>query len=141
MLDADSGLSDGFHVRKPRVQGEDDMNLRGAAPDTPRLPRVETIVMVAIVAASLATPALAGTTGSTSMPWEGPLQIIQDSLAGPVAKAIGVIAIILTGLGFAIAESGSFMRKGLGIVFGLAIAFSAVTFIGTFFGAGAGAVF
>ena len=35
-----------------------------------------------------------------AMPWETPLQTIADSITGPVAKAIGVIAIAVTGLGF-----------------------------------------
>ena len=86
-------------------------------------------------------PAFATTTGSTAMPWETPLQTVQDSLAGPVAKAVGIIAIVVTGLGFAFAEGGSAMRKGIGIVFGLAIAFTATTFISSFFNLTSGAVF
>ena len=107
-----------------------------------RLMRAAAGPLVLVVAALiLASPALAGTTGGTSMPWETPLQTVQDSLAGPVAKAIGIIAIVLTGLGFAFAEGGSAMRKGIGIVFGLAIAFSATTFISSFFNLTSGAVF
>ena len=58
-----------------------------------------------------------------------------------VRIALGIIAIVLTGLGFAFAEGGSAMRKGIGIVFGLAIAFTATTFISTFFNMTAGAAF
>lgn len=87
-----------------------------------------------------AGPALAGGSG-TSMPWETPLQTVQDSLSGPVAKAVGIIAIVVTGLGFAFSEGGSAMRKGIGIVFGLAIAFTATTFITTFFNVTSGAAF
>ena len=89
----------------------------------------------------LASPALAGSTGGTAMPWETPLQTVQDSLSGPVAKAVGIIAIVITGLGFAFAEGGSAMRKGVGIVFGLAIAFTATTFISSFFNLTSGAAF
>ena len=103
--------------------------------------RAQTAVLGAFVALTLAAPAFAGTTGGTAMPWETPLQTIQDSLSGPVAKAIGVIAIVLTGLGFAVAESGSVVRKGIGIVFGLAIAFTATTFMTSFFNITSGAVF
>ena len=88
----------------------------------------------------LATPAWAAG-GGTAMPWEGPLTTVMQSLSGPVAKAIGIIAIVLTGLGFAFAEGGSAMRKGIGIVFGLAIAFTATTFVSTFFNLTAGAAF
>lgn len=98
-------------------------------------------LLVVAGALLLASPALAGTTGGTAMPWETPLQTVQDSLSGPVAKAIGIIAIVVTGLGFAFAEGGSAMRKGIGIVFGLAIAFTATTFISSFFNLTAGAVF
>jgi type IV secretion system protein VirB2 len=93
------------------------------------------------VAASLAVPALAGTTSGTAMPWETPLQTIQDSLSGPVAKAVGIIAIVVTALGFAFSEGGSALRKGIGIVFGLAVAFTATTFITSFFSITSGAVF
>ena len=103
--------------------------------------RAHTAALGAFVALTLAAPAFAGTTGGTAMPWETPLQTIQYSLSGPVAKAIGVIAIVLTGLGFAVAESGSVVRKGIGIVFGLAIAFTATTFMTRFFNITSGAVF
>ena len=86
------------------------------------------------------SPAWAAGAG-TAMPWEGPLDTIMQSLSGPVAKAVGIIAIFLTGLGFAFAEGGSALRKGIGIVFGLAIAFTATTFISTFFNMTAGAAF
>ena len=51
------------------------------------------------------------------------------------------VLLVLTGLGFAFAEGGSALRKGIGIVFGLAIAFTATTFISTFFNMTAGAAF
>jgi len=79
--------------------------------------------------------------GGTAMPWEGPLQAVADSITGPVAKAIGVIAIAITGLGVAFAEGGSWVRRGLGIVFGLAIAFTASSFAASFFGFTGGAGF
>ncbi len=78
---------------------------------------------------------------SGAMPWETPLQTIADSITGPVAKAIGVIAIATTGLAFAFSEGGSVLRRGIGIVFGLAIAFTASTFLTTFFSITGGAVF
>ena len=106
------------------------------------LPRVPCAALLVGVALALCTvsPALAGSSG-TSMPWETPLQTVQDSLSGPVAKAVGIIAIVVTGLGFAFSEGGSAMRKGIGIVFGLAIAFTATTFITTFFNVTSGAAF
>jgi type IV secretory pathway VirB2 component (pilin) len=88
----------------------------------------------------LVLPVLAHASGS-GLPWEGPLQRILDSISGPVAKVIGVLAIVLTGLGLAFGEGGGLMRKALGIVFGLSIAFSASSFGLTFFGFGGGCAF
>ena len=77
----------------------------------------------------------------TGMPWETPLQNVLDSITGPVAKAAGIIAIVIAGLGFAFGESGGLMRKVMGIVFGLAIAFAAAQWGMTFFGFAGGAAF
>lgn len=96
----------------------------------------ETVLMLTI--ALMSSPAFAGGSG---MPWEDPLQKIADSITGPVAKVAGILAVALAGLGFAFAEGGGFMRKILGIVFGLAIAFSASTFFVSFFGFSGGAGF
>lgn len=85
-------------------------------------------------------PAISHASGS-GLPWESPLQRILDSISGPVAKILGVIAVILTGLGLAFGEGGGLMRKALGIVFGLSIAFSASTFGLSFFGFGGGCGF
>jgi type IV secretory pathway VirB2 component (pilin) len=118
------------------------MNLiRNASSAQLRVGRAAQSAMLAAgIGLLLASPAWAAG-GGTAMPWEGPLNTIMQSLSGPVAKAIGIIAIVLTGLGFAFAEGGSAMRKGIGIVFGLAIAFTATTFVSTFFNLTAGAAF
>ena len=94
----------------------------------------------AIGAAILLTPLTALAAGS-GMPWEGPLDQLLTSLSGPVARVIGVAAIIITGLGIAFGEGGGGMRKILWIVFGLTIAFSATSFFLSFFGGGTGATF
>ncbi len=85
--------------------------------------------------------AMAAGTGGGAMPWDTPLQTIESDLTGPVAKIIGIIAVVLFGLAFAFGEHGSTLRKGLGIIFGLAIAFTATTFVSTFFGFTGGAGF
>lgn len=72
--------------------------------------------------------------GGSGMPWEGPLQQIVDSVTGPVVQAAAVIAVVIFGAGVAMSEGGSSMRRGLGILFGLAIAFAASTFFLDFFG-------
>jgi type IV secretory pathway VirB2 component (pilin) len=71
---------------------------------------------------------------SAGMPWEGPLNRLLLSLTGPVAKAVGVFAIIGLGFGIAFSEGGSGLRKALWVVLGLAIAFSATSFFLGFMG-------
>ena len=90
--------------------------------------------------ALMVLPAIAHASGS-GLPWESPLQKILDSISGPVAKVVGVLAIVLTGLGLAFGEGGGLMRKALGIVFGLSIAFSASSFGLSFFGFSGGCAF
>jgi type IV secretory pathway VirB2 component (pilin) len=68
------------------------------------------------------------------MPWEAPLQRIVESITGPVVQAAAVVAVVLFGAGVAMSEGGSSMRRGLGILFGLSIAFAASTFFLQFFG-------
>jgi type IV secretion system protein TrbC len=72
------------------------------------------------------------------MPWEGPLNQLLASLTGPVAKVIGVAAIVISALGLAIAESGHFMKKIIALVFGLSVAYNAVTIAVSWFGASGG---
>ena len=79
----------------------------------------------------MAGPALAGGSG---MPWEGPLQQVVQSITGPVVQAAAVVAVVIFGAGIAMSENGSSMRRGLGIMFGLSIAFAASTFFLDFFG-------
>lgn len=90
--------------------------------------------------ATLMVPALAFA-GGTGMPWEGWLDQILNSITGPVARAIGVIAIVACGLGIAFSEGGGGMRKLLMVCLGLSIAFTAASFFLGFLGYGGGAVF
>ncbi|MEB2071969.1 TrbC/VirB2 family protein [Xanthomonas campestris pv. campestris] len=90
--------------------------------------------------AVLLVPAAAYASG-TGMPWEDWLDKLLNSISGPVAKAIGVIAIISCGLGIAFSEGGSGMRKLMMVCVGLSIAFTASTFFLNFLGFGGGAVF
>ena len=72
------------------------------------------------------------------LPWESQLDKVSNSLSGPVAKAIGLIAMILCGIGIGLSEGGGGARKLLIIGLGLSIAFSARSFWLSFFGASGG---
>ncbi|MBO9547140.1 MAG: TrbC/VirB2 family protein [Caulobacter sp.] len=79
--------------------------------------------------------------GGAAMPWEDKLTAIADSVTGPVARAIGVIAIALFGIAVAVSEGGSMVRRGCSVLFGLAIAFTASSFFLPWLGFTSGAVF
>ena len=86
---------------------------------------------------ALSRPAYAG---GSSMPWEAPLQSILESIEGPVAKAVAVIIIIVTGLSLAFGDTSGGFRRLVQIVFGLSIAFAASSFFLSFFSFGGGAL-
>ena len=85
---------------------------------------------------------LAGTAqaAGSSMPWEGPLQSILESIQGPVARIVAVIIIIATGLALAFGDTSGGFRKLIQLVFGLSIAFAASSFFLSFFSFSGGAV-
>ena len=94
-------------------------------------------IVIALALMALTTPVLASSSG---LPWEGPLQKIVDSIGGPVAKMLGMIAIILAGFGIAFGEAGSGMRRLFQVVLGLSIAFTASSLIISVFGFSGGTV-
>ncbi len=76
----------------------------------------------------------------SSMPWEGPLQSILDSVQGPVARIVAVIIIVVTGLTLAFGDTSGGFRRLIQIVFGLSIAFAASSFFLSFFSFSGGAL-
>ena len=70
------------------------------------------------------------------LPWESPLQTLQKSLTGPVAKAIGVIALAVSGgmLAFG-GELSDFTKRILMVVLALSVMLLANGFL-TGFGLG-----
>ncbi len=94
-------------------------------------------VLLAVVMLLMAGTAQAA---GSSMPWEGPLTSILESIQGPVARIVAVIIIISTGLALAFGDTSGGFRKLIQIVFGLSIAFAASSFFLSFFSFSGGAV-
>jgi|GEM_PF-4234470 type IV secretion system protein VirB2 len=67
------------------------------------------------------------------LPWEGPLKQLQGSLTGPVAKAIGMIALAASGgmLAFG-GELSDFTKRMLMLVLALAVMLMANSFMSSF---------
>lgn len=68
------------------------------------------------------------------------LEEIRAFFEGPLAISVGVIAIVSAGLIYAFTEGGAPLRRMVGVIFGLGIAFSASSFFLPFLGGGAGLV-
>lgn len=86
-------------------------------------------VIGGILLANLINPKLAL---AASLPWEGPLETIYNSLTGKVARYVTGIVIVGTGIMIGSSEGGGAARKGLQLVFGLALALGAIQFIELF---------
>jgi type IV secretion system protein TrbC len=73
----------------------------------------------------------AGTGGGGGLPWETPLQNVQNSLTGPVAKAIALIAIVVSigTLMFLHQELNQFGRVVVFIVLGIGTLVGANAFL------------
>jgi type IV secretion system protein TrbC len=103
--------------------------------------RKKALVAVAFVAASVIltsyAPALAST-GGGGLPWEGPLQQIQESINGPVAGAIALAAMAIAG-GMLIfgGELNDFARRLVYIVLVAGILLGASQIVGLFGATGA----
>jgi len=66
--------------------------------------------------------------------WESPLATIRDSLGGPVATTMTVLAICGSGISLAFGESHGIAKKCLQIVFGGAVAMNATSLVSGWFG-------
>ena len=92
-----------------------------------------TVAMLCLV---LATPALASSGGG--LPWEGPLQQIQESITGPVAGFIALAAVAIAG-GMLIfgGELNDFARRLMYVVLVAGILLGATQIVGLFGASGA----
>ena len=84
----------------------------------------------------LTSGAFASTT--TGLPWEAPLQTIQNSIKGPVAMTISIIAVVvLGGLLIFNGELGDFAKKAIMVCLAIAFLVAADSVISTLFGSSA----
>lgn len=92
---------------------------------------VAVALLVAPVVFASVAPALASSGGS--LPWEGPLQQIQESITGPVAGAIALAAVAIAG-GMLIfgGELNDFARRLMYIVLVAGILLGATNIVGLF---------
>lgn len=95
-----------------------------------------TLAAMALSIAGAASPAFASSGGS--LPWEGPLEQIQESITGPVAGYIALAAVAIAG-GMLIfgGELNDFARRLMYVVLVAGILLGATTIVGLFGATGA----
>jgi type IV secretory pathway VirB2 component (pilin) len=111
-------------------------NLHFAWPDLERVLRRPCVTLAFFVGAALLLSAVEPTLAQ-SAPWERPICMVARSLSGPVAKAVAIIAIVITGLLIAFSEVGGLFKTLLGLLGGASFALLADQWLG-FIRTGAG---
>jgi type IV secretion system protein VirB2 len=82
--------------------------------------------------ALLSSSAFAGAT--TGLPWEAPLTVVQNSLKGPVAMSISLIAVVILGAMLIFnGELGDFAKKAIMVCLAIALLVASDSVISTLF--------
>jgi type IV secretory pathway VirB2 component (pilin) len=104
------------------------------------LPLLATGAFAVLLALSILLPdqAWATSTSSGGLPWESPLQTVSQSLTGPVAYAISLIGVVVTGAMLIFGgEINEFARRIIMLVLVIALLVSATNLLSTLFSSGA----
>lgn len=88
--------------------------------------------MAALAAAGSAN---ASTSGGSGLPWESGLQMLTQSLQGPVAKTVIVVGVVVAGLVFVTSGAAEGTKKLAALVLGASIILGGVSMISSMFGA------
>lgn len=96
--------------------------------------------LLTLASAVLSLPASAAA-GGAALPWEAPLTRLQQSLSGPVAGAIAIIALVAIGVTLVFGgEWNEFARRAVYAVCAIAFIISAAALLGGLFAVGAAVV-
>ena len=91
------------------------------------------VPLLGIVMLFLASPVFA-TIGTTGLPWEAPLQTLQNSISGPVAVLIAIIALAAIGVTLIFGgEWNEFARRGVFAVCAIALLVGGAVIMTTLF--------
>ena len=96
------------------------------------------LLMLAIIAPDQAWAATSCGSGGGGLPWESPLCKVSDSLSGPVAYAISLIGVVVTGAMLIFGgEINEFARRIIMLVLVVALIVSATNVLSGLFSSGA----
>ena len=70
--------------------------------------------------------------GMAASPWENAVDVLERAFTGPIARGLSLVSIVIGGVMFAFGEGDSKRMLG-GIVFGVGMAISAVSFMAWLF--------
>jgi len=122
----------------PRTKGKNEMNVFRRRVEWRRLAALAGFLTLASAVLSLPASAAAG---GQALPWEAPLTRLQQSLSGPVAGAIAVIALVAIGVTLVFGgEWNEFARRSVYAVCAIAFIVSAAALLGGLFAVGAAVV-
>ena len=107
-------------------------------PPAPLLQLVFALAIVLTASALSFDPAHASTTGGTGLEWETPLQKIRDSVTGPVAYAVSLLGIVVTGAVLVFGgEINEFVRRIIMLVLVVSLMVFAADLMNSLFNKGA----
>jgi type IV secretion system protein VirB2 len=96
--------------------------------------RMALLGVLGAAAMAVSEPSMAGTT--TGLPWESPMDTIKQSLTGPIALAISIIALAAAGAALVFGgELSEFTRKIIMLVMALALLVSGASIMTKLFAA------
>lgn len=92
----------------------------------------------AVVGLALAPELAQASTATSGLAWEAPLTTLQNSLTGPVARVIALLALAAAGAALVFGgEMGDFTRRIMMAVLGISVLLLGGQLVTTLFGAGA----
>lgn len=86
------------------------------------------VAFVVLLFASAAVAFAGGIDSGGNLPWESQLEVIQESLTGPVPRIIGIIMIAIGGLIVAFTE-GQGVKRLMWVLIGVGIALNAMNIL------------
>lgn len=92
----------------------------------------DNVILTGIFLGLMIFKVLAPDTAYAALPWEGPLEELEESITGTVAKVITAIVVCVSGMMIAMGEGGAAGRLALRLVFGLALAIGFMQIVSMF---------
>ena len=92
----------------------------------------DNVILTGIFLGLMSFKVLAPDAAYAALPWEGPLEELEESITGTVAKVITAIVVCVSGMMIAMGEGGAAGRLALRLVFGLALAIGFMQIVSMF---------